>query len=517
MISRAKEENELPDAARMLAACLEELPLMFAVIDREFRFVAVSEKWRRKFPDAGVARGMPVEEYFPGMDPVYRESFARVLDGEERHGDGIPIVRQDGRTELIDWSMRAWTRGDGAVGGVIFIVEAVTERRALDAELRYLRSLERAISRIATSFINVRYDDIGQSITEALGDIGRLSDVDRSMLVEMDDAGRQLAGGYEWSADGTQAPALVVPAAMLSWLMGELRRDRDVCIPDVAALPDEAAAEREFLLARNGRSFLAIPLVARDRLVAVFGFTAARPVEFSERHRALLRTAGQILLNVLLRRNAENALTVSENRARLLLENAADALFLVGADGIIVDVNTNACEQTGYEAGELRGSPIIAVDKKFSLPELRDRLMAGGGGVITVESEITRKDGRRIPVETRICPFPGDGRPMAVAVARDISVRREMEAKQQQLIDELREALANVKMLSGLLPICASCKKIRDDQGYWHKVEKYIAGHSGASFTHGLCPDCLKEEFGPAAVMSGEHTARDGEGESGDV
>ena len=85
---------------------------------------------------------------------------------------------------------------------------------------------------------------------------------------------------------------------------------------------------------------------------------------------------------------------------------------------------------------------------------------------------------------------------MAVAVARDISQRREMEAEQQKLILDLQEALANIKALSGLLPICSRCKKIRDDKGYWHKVEKYIAEHSTASFTHGLCPDCLEQQYG---------------------
>ncbi|MCK6627052.1 MAG: response regulator [Anaerolineae bacterium] len=57
--------------------------------------------------------------------------------------------------------------------------------------------------------------------------------------------------------------------------------------------------------------------------------------------------------------------------------------------------------------------------------------------------------------------------------------------------EELQAALDNVKTLRGLLPICASCKKIRDDEGYWQQVEVYIRDHSEADFTHGLCPDCL--------------------------
>jgi hypothetical protein len=63
------------------------------------------------------------------------------------------------------------------------------------------------------------------------------------------------------------------------------------------------------------------------------------------------------------------------------------------------------------------------------------------------------------------------------------------------LILELRDALAHVKTLSGLLPICANCKKIRDDKGYWHSVEVYVRDHSEADFSHGMCPDCAKELY----------------------
>jgi YesN/AraC family two-component response regulator len=64
------------------------------------------------------------------------------------------------------------------------------------------------------------------------------------------------------------------------------------------------------------------------------------------------------------------------------------------------------------------------------------------------------------------------------------------DAEQKRLIKELQQALASIKTLSGLIPICASCKKIRDDQGYWKQLEAYISEHSGAEFSHGICPDC---------------------------
>lgn len=63
--------------------------------------------------------------------------------------------------------------------------------------------------------------------------------------------------------------------------------------------------------------------------------------------------------------------------------------------------------------------------------------------------------------------------------------------ERNRLIDELKESMATVKILRGLLPICASCKKVRDDKGYWSRIEEYISSRTDAAFTHGLCPDCL--------------------------
>jgi hypothetical protein len=66
-------------------------------------------------------------------------------------------------------------------------------------------------------------------------------------------------------------------------------------------------------------------------------------------------------------------------------------------------------------------------------------------------------------------------------------------AQERQLTAELQAALRQVKTLTGLLPICAACKKIRDDEGYWQEIEKYVAKHTAARFTHGLCQDCANK------------------------
>ena len=88
---------------------------------------------------------------------------------------------------------------------------------------------------------------------------------------------------------------------------------------------------------------------------------------------------------------------------------------------------------------------------------------------------------------------------------RHDQARQRAEAERERLIAELQEALANVKTLRGLIPICASCKKIRDDQGYWTQLETYLAKHSDAEFSHSLCLDCMRKLY---PDLSGEVEAR---------
>ena len=80
-------------------------------------------------------------------------------------------------------------------------------------------------------------------------------------------------------------------------------------------------------------------------------------------------------------------------------------------------------------------------------------------------------------------------------VVRDITERKEADAAREHLIASLQHALANVKTLTSLLPICSGCKKIRDDSGYWNQVESYLAQYAGTRFTHGMCPDCIEKYF----------------------
>jgi hypothetical protein len=80
-------------------------------------------------------------------------------------------------------------------------------------------------------------------------------------------------------------------------------------------------------------------------------------------------------------------------------------------------------------------------------------------------------------------------------IARDIGERKRAERERERLVEELQRLLGEVKTLSGLLPICAYCKKIRDEAGSWNQIELYIRERSSADFTHSVCPDCANQQM----------------------
>jgi hypothetical protein len=129
----------------------------------------------------------------------------------------------------------------------------------------------------------------------------------------------------------------------------------------------------------------------------------------------------------------------------------------------------------------------------------------GAAACIDSEYRMRARDGswRWIHTRGRAVQWNAEGRVTRVSGTHaDVSRRHDAEdqlretfAANERLVTQLREALAGVKTLTGLLPICACCKKIRNDEGYWEKIEAYVSQHTDAQFTHGLCPECFSQKY----------------------
>ena len=124
-------------------------------------------------------------------------------------------------------------------------------------------------------------------------------------------------------------------------------------------------------------------------------------------------------------------------------------------------------------------------------------IMQTGIPLANIEEKETWSDGAVHWVSTTKLPLRGSGGKIigTCGISRDITVRKQIEAERELLIRNLRSAIEQIKTLKGLVPMCSGCKKIRDDHGYWEKVESYLSRHADIKFTHGLCPDCLKSLY----------------------
>lgn len=135
------------------------------------------------------------------------------------------------------------------------------------------------------------------------------------------------------------------------------------------------------------------------------------------------------------------------------------------------------------------GIPVAAVFPWLS-PTLR---VLKDDHLDTVECELTLTEATRLfEVKRSDMLDVSEKLTATIVILRDITTRKATERELRRTVSDLGTALSEVKRLTGLLPICASCKKVRDDKGYWQQVEKYVSDHTDATFSHGMCPDCIK-------------------------
>jgi len=210
----------------------------------------------------------------------------------------------------------------------------------------------------------------------------------------------------------------------------------------------------------------------------------------------------------LLRHRMETALRQSEERYRTVADFTYDWEYWVSPTSEYLYISP-ACERiTGYNRDEFMANPnlmhaiIHPDDQELMARHFLEMRRESFNDVAPLDFRVITRAGQIRWVEHICQPVYGtDGRWLGRRASnRDITDRKQVEAERERLIAELKSALEQVKRLSGLLPICASCKKIRDDQGYWQQVEVYILDHSEAEFSHSICPDCMaklypKEQF----------------------
>lgn len=181
------------------------------------------------------------------------------------------------------------------------------------------------------------------------------------------------------------------------------------------------------------------------------------------------------------------------------VEQSSASILITDTQGTIEYANPRTFALTGYSAEELLGQNPRILKSGVLGPAFYQDLWQSITSGRNWQGEFCnlRKNGERYWEHAYISPLRNQNGVIThfVAIKEDVTAKKRLEAERETLLTSLQEALENVKTLRSLLPICAGCKKIRDEAGYWSQLESYFSLHGDISFTHGLCPDCARVYF----------------------
>jgi PAS domain S-box-containing protein len=191
---------------------------------------------------------------------------------------------------------------------------------------------------------------------------------------------------------------------------------------------------------------------------------------------------------------------------RLFHMNPAPMAVSTVPGNVFIDINEAFERVMGYPTADILGKSSQELDLFVDAAE-RDRvagLLVKNGSFREADLRVRARDGRILDGLFSGDMIESQGVTYYLTVMIDITERKQAEAARQETIRELRNALSEITALQGILPICSGCKKIRDDSGYWEQVEAYVSRHTGAQFSHGMCPQCMKRlypEYGPDGAV----------------
>ncbi len=177
-----------------------------------------------------------------------------------------------------------------------------------------------------------------------------------------------------------------------------------------------------------------------------------------------------------------------------------DSVITVDMEGIITSWNNGSRRLFHYTEEEILGKHITLLYPSYYHETLVNDIIPAllNQGCHEYEVELRRKGGDAFTGLVSLSVLKdskGEINGM-IGYTLDITKQKTAEQEREQLILQLQEAIAKIKTLNGLIPICSSCKKIRDDKGYWNILESYIQEHSDAQFSHSMCPECSEELYG---------------------
>jgi PAS domain S-box-containing protein len=212
-----------------------------------------------------------------------------------------------------------------------------------------------------------------------------------------------------------------------------------------------------------------------------------------EELKELNRRVDSLEKSIAVYREDEESLKQREEQYRSMVESTDDSIYLVNREYEYLFMNKQHISRLGVAESSYLGKKygeFHSPDENNTFVEKIDQVFRSG-----VSLQYQHRSLRNGKYFLRTLSPIKDEHGMTTAVniiSKDVNELKKAEFERDKIIFELQEALTQIKTLKGLIPICAWCKKIRDDSGYWKQLESYLQEHSEADFTHGMCEECFK-------------------------
>lgn len=199
------------------------------------------------------------------------------------------------------------------------------------------------------------------------------------------------------------------------------------------------------------------------------------------------------------RKRAEEKLRQSEAHYNRILDHATALIYVKDLNGIYTYVNKayeTFINRPGSGITGCTDFDLFPEDVADSLTDVDQRVI-NRKQPVEIEETVPVGDGMHTFLSVKYPLIGKDNRVYGICgISTDINDRKKAERDKEHLIVQLQNAITEIKILKGIIPICAGCKKIRDDKGYWNLLENYIEAHSDAAFSHGMCPECSDKAYG---------------------
>ncbi len=437
---RKRAEEELERSEKYYRALIDNALDSTVVLGGDGTILYESPNFRQLTGESREGKD-PFEFVHPEDAAHSAESFAKLLaePGGTLHTE-VRGRRTDGSWRYLE-VLGHNLMDDPAVAGLVVSMRDITERKRAEEAIQRKLAVEQAISQISAHFVGVL--DVDEAIEHSLADFGRLTGASRAFFYQLLDDGGAWKLLHEWCAEGIDphiAQARRLPSHLLSWWTKKLSKSKVVVVRDRSKLPKTAIVEKRGLEALDVKSLVALPVKVKGELAGFLGLHDPTETALWEHDDlALLRVVSEMVGNALERKRAQEELQASEERFRLIAENASDVIWTMDPDANFTYISPSIQQVSGYtpeEAMEL-GLRVLATDESFELAKkaFQNGLTRAvdsreeGPRPVTLELEQKRKDGTVGWAEVKVAVIRDqDGKPISVqGVTRDVTERKAAE------------------------------------------------------------------------------------------